>query len=751
MTTAKHVPIKTTAKRDNRLRQLAGLGVIFAAILATTGANAASRIEAVSFDSLPGGEVSVRIEVSGDPSEPQIFTTEEPPRIAIDFPDTTSASDRSITVNSGSTKAITAVEAGGRTRVVVDLYRPSSYVTEVDDGGLTLRVANGLLARSSSTAKQDPLKTAAVAPQRSLEKVDFRRGPAGEGRIMLQFTEAGASADLRREGDDLIIDIPDASAGPDIRQRLDVIDFATPVQEIQVRNRGAGTTLRVKVVGDYEQLAYQAGAEYVLEISPKREKPEEKRRATDPPVYVGNRVTFNFQDIPVRSVLQLIADVSELNIVVADSVQGNVTLRLVNVPWDQALDIILQAKGLDKRRNGTVIWVAPTAEIAEREQALEDARIALEDRAELISDFIPINYGKAKDIAELLTTDSLSGQSSGSGQQTGGSSGSASRKGFLSPRGSVTFDERTNTLLVSDVPKVVDEIRALVALLDQPVRQVLIESRIVVANDDFSREIGARFGVTGARENKAGDLFTVGGSLPATDRMANLGLINRSTFGAPTLPVGGAGIPPDGIAVPPLLERLAVNLPVLDPAGSIGFTVLAADTLLDLELSALESEGRGEVISSPRVITASQQEAIIRQGNEIPYTASQVDQTTGAITQTVQFKLVVLELRVTPTISPDDRVFMNLEVKQDSVSDFAVDGQPAINTRNIQTSVLVDSGQTVVLGGILERERRDDIRKVPVLGDIPALGTLFRNKRRSDQKAELLIFVTPKLLAESLR
>ncbi|MCB1590276.1 MAG: type IV pilus secretin PilQ, partial [Xanthomonadales bacterium] len=548
-------------------------------------------------------------------------------------------SDRSITVNSGSTKAITAVEAGGRTRVVVDLYRPSSYVTEVDDGGMTLRVANGLLARSNSTAKQDPLKTAAVAPQRSLEKVDFRRGPAGEGRIMLQFTEAGASADLRREGDDLIIDIPDAAAGSDLRQRLDVVDFATPVQAIEVRSRGAGTTLRVKVVGDYEQLAYQAGSEYVLEISPKRDKPEEKRRANDPPVYVGNRVTFNFQDIPVRSVLQLIADVSELNIVVADSVQGNVTLRLVNVPWDQALDIILQAKGLDKRRNGTVIWVAPTAEIAEREQALEDARIALEDRAELINDFIPINYGKAKDIAELLTTDSLSGNASGgSSQQSGGSS---AQKGFLSSRGSVTFDERTNTLLVSDVPKVVDQVRALVALLDQPVRQVLIESRIVVANDDFSREIGARFGVSGARENRSGDLFTVGGTLPATDRMANLGLINRSTFGAPSLPVGLAGNPPSGIAVPPLQERLAVNLPVLDPAGSLGFTVLAADTLLDLELSALESEGRGEVISSPRVITASQQEAIIRQGNEIPFTASTVDPNTGAVTQNVQFKLVV--------------------------------------------------------------------------------------------------------------
>lgn len=722
---------------------------MIAGLTAAISAQAASRIDALTFDSLPGGEVNVRIDISGDPIEPQIFTTDDPPRIAVDFADTSNSAERSINVNSGATKAITAVEAGGRTRVVIDLYRPSSYVSEWDDRGLTLRIANGLLARTATNgAPQDPLKVAAVAPDRSLERVDFRRGPAGEGRIMLQFSQTGASADLRREGDDLIIDIPDAQAAADVRQRLDVVDFATPVQSIEISNRGGGAMLRVRVVGEYDQLAYQAGSEYVLEIAPKREEVEEKRRANDPPVYVGNRVTFNFQDIPVRSVLQLIADVSDLNIVVADSVQGNVTLRLVNVPWDQALDIILQAKGLDKRRNGTVIWVAPTAEIAEREQALEDARIALEDRAELINDFIPINYGKAKDIAELLTTESLSGQSSGGG----GDQGAQNRKGFLSPRGSVTFDERTNTLLVSDVPNIVDEIRALVALLDRPVRQVLIESRIVVANDDFSRELGARFGLSGARENRAGDLLTVGGTLPATDRMANLGLINRSAgFGAPSLPVGGAAIPPNGIAVPPLQERLAVNLPVLDPAGSFGFTVLAADTLLDLELSALETEGRGEVISSPRVITASQQEAVIRQGNEIPYTASTVDPATGAVTQNVQFKLVVLELRVTPTISPDDRVFMNLEVKQDSVANFAVDGQPAINTRNIQTAVLVDSGQTVVLGGILERERREDQRKVPVLGDIPALGQLFRNKNRTDQKAELLIFVTPKLLAESLR
>ncbi len=745
MTTAKQaLTPRARAQKSAKSRLLrAATAIIGALVVSTTWA--ANRLESVRFDPLPGGDVQVIMSMAEAGADPQIFTTDDPPRIAVDFADTSNGAERSLSVNTGSSKGITTVEAAGRTRVVIDLYRRSSYSAEFRGKDLVLKISNGLAGQVKSNAPQDPLKAAATAQTRELVKVDFRRGSAGEGRVMLQFSEPGASADLRTEGNKLIVDLPNAAVADGVSERLDVIDFATPVQAIEVRSRAGSASLTVITAGEFDQLAYQAGSEYVLEVAPKQVVEEPVRRASDPPVYSGNRVTFNFQDIPVRSVLQLIADVSELNIVVADSVQGNVTLRLVNVPWDQALDIILQAKGLDKRRNGSVIWIAPTEEIAEREQALEDARIALEERAELVNDFIPINYGKAKDIAELLTSEALQSQSGG------GSQDATQRSGFLSQRGSVTYDERTNTLLLSDTPKIVAQIRELVALLDRPVQQVLIESRIVVASDDFAKELGVRFGLTGAEEDSDRNLVSIGGTLDATDRMSNLGLANRLAGQSTALPVGIPAQPPGGIAVPSLSDRLAVNLPVLDPAGSFGFTVLGADYLLDLELSALQTEGRGEIISSPRVITASQREAVIRQGNELPYTVSTIDPNTGAVTQNVQFKIVVLELKVTPTISPDQRIFMNLEVKQDSVAEFAVQGQPAINTRNINTAVLVDNGQTVVLGGILERERREDERKVPLLGDIPALGRLFKNKSRTDQKDELLIFVTPKILQESLR
>jgi len=745
MTTANQALMPHGCAQNTARNCLLRAAVMLFGALAVSTTWAANRLETVRFDPLPGGDVRVVMRMAEEGADPQIFTTDDPPRIAVDFADTTNGAERSLSLNTGSTKGITTVEAAGRTRVVIDLYRSSSYSAEFEGKDLVLKISNGLAGQVSSRHPQDPLKAAATAQTRELVKVDFRRGTAGEGRVMLQFSEPGASADLRTEGNKLIIDLPNAAVAKGVQERLDVVDFATPVQAIEIRSRAGSASLTVLTAGEFDQLAYQAGNEYVLEIAPKQVVKEQTRRPDEPPVYSGNRVTFNFQDIPVRSVLQLIADVSELNIVVADSVQGNVTLRLVNVPWDQALDIILQAKGLDKRKNGTVMWIAPTSEIAEREQALEDARIALDERAELVNEFIPINYGNAKDIAELLTADALKSRGGGGGDSEG------TQSGFLSSRGSVTFDERTNTLLLNDTPKIVGQIRELVALLDRPVQQVLIESRIVVATDDFAKELGVRFGLTGAEEDSDQNLVSIGGSLAATDRMSNLGLANRLAGRSTALPVGIPSLPPGGIAVPSLSDRLAVNLPVLDPAGSFGFTVLGADYLLDLELSALQTEGRGEIISSPRVITASQREAVIRQGNELPFTVSTIDAQTGAVTQNVQFKVVVLELKVTPTISPDQRIFLNLEVTQDSVAEFAVQGQPAINTRNITTAVLVDNGQTVVLGGILERERREDERKVPFLGDIPAIGRLFKNKSRTDQKDELLIFVTPKILQESLR
>ena len=744
MTRQQRIATMTTEKIQSTRRPLFfGLALSFMLSSELFAAN----IQGISFTPLPGGEVEVAIKLDG-PSDPQVFSTENPARIALDFADTKLAvKNRAINVGTGATKTITAVEAGNRSRVVIDLFRASGYETRLDGNTLVVRVSNGFSGETAAGGRAIPqspagIQLAAAATVLAVKNVDFRRGKQGEGRILIDFTGDGASADLKTEGGKLVVDIYNAKLPPSVAQRMDVTDFATPVQFVDVKERSNGSRIEIGTVGEFDQLAYQAGSQFVVEISPKRIIADAKKSLTDPPVYVGARATYNFQDIPVRSVLQLIADVSDLNIVVADSVQGNVTVRMINVPWDQALDIVLQSKGLDKRRNGNIIFVAPAKEIAEREQALEDSRQSLENRQGLITDFIPIGYGKAADIAKLLTEKSLSskgGEGGGKGNQSDG------ERGFLSKRGSLSFDERTNTLLIVDIPSKVASIRELVLRLDKPVQQVLIESRIVIAVDNYSKELGVRFGMSGASEDRNGNVLSVGGSLGATDAMTNLALGNRLNRENSALPVGLNSLA-GGVLVPALNQRLGVNLPVLAPAGSFGFTVLGSDYLLDLELSALESEGRGEIISSPRVITASQREAIIKQGTQIAF------EVINSTTATTQFKDIVLQLKVTPTISPDQRVFMNLEVTQDSLgSSVAIGDQPTINTRQISTAVLVDNGQTIVLGGILERTLREDKTQVPFLGDLPGVGTLFKNKSQSSTRRELLIFVTPKILQDSLR
>ncbi|WP_257387678.1 type IV pilus secretin family protein [Tahibacter caeni] len=726
--------------------------LMLAASLGSGAANAENVLEKIGYNTLPGGKVEITLQLASPPSDPQIFTTDTPPRIALDLADTRSGlSQRNVEINTGSTTAVSAVEAAGRTRVVVDLVRPSSYESKIDGRNLVLTVGNGVTGSATATAMvtNDPTKSIA-ARDVEVSNIDFRRGKNGEGRVVVTFSGEGATTDVKREGDNITLDLYNARLPNNLAQRLDLLDFATPVQFIEARSRGNGARLEISAKGPYEQLAYQSGNEYVLEIAPKKADAEKKKDRNAEPEYVGARVTFNFQDIPTRSVLQLIADVSDLNIVVADTVGGNVTLRLINVPWDQALDLVLQAKGLDQRRRDNVIWVAPQKEIAEREQALEDARIALEQRVELDSAYIKVSYGKAKDIAALLASRITSGASSGN---TSSSSADQSR-GFLSPRGSVTFDERTNTLLVNDTPEKIREIRDLVLTLDRPVQQVLIESRIVIANDDFAKELGVRFGVSGGYEDSNGNVVALSGNQVAADTMANVALNNRFNGDRGT-PVSAPGVIPGGIAVPALGNRLGVNMPAATPAGSFGLAILGADYLLDLELSAAQTEARGEVISSPRVITANQQEAVIKQGQEIGYVTFQQGSGGGAGQATVQFKDAVLELKVTPTITNDERVVLALNVKKDNIAALVPNPGggfvPQIDKREINTTVLVDDGQTVVLGGVYEVEKRDDIKKVPFLGDVPGLGALFRNKKNSNEKAELLIFVTPRILNESLK
>ncbi|TDR41704.1 type IV pilus assembly protein PilQ [Tahibacter aquaticus] len=722
---------------------------MLAGALGSGSASAENVLEKISYNTLPGGRVEVTLQLSAPANDPQIFTTDTPPRIALDLADTRSAlAQRNVEINTGSTTAVSAVEAAGRTRVVVDLVRPSSYESKIDGRNLILTIGNGVTGSATATAmvSNDPNK-AVAARGVEVSNVDFRRGKNGEGRVVITFTGEGATTDVKREGDNITLDLYNAKLPPNLAQRLDLLDFATPVQFVEARSRGAGARLEITAKGPYEQLAYQSGNEYVLEISPKKAEVDKKKEKGAPPEYTGARVTFNFQDIPTRSVLQLIADVSDLNIVVADSVTGNVTLRLINVPWDQALDLVLQAKGLDKRRRDNVIWVAPQKEIAEREQALEDARIALEQRVELDSAYIKVSYGKAKDIAALLTSKSGGGGGGGGG-------GNETSRGFLSSRGSVTFDERTNTLLVNDTPEKLVEVRNLVLTLDRPVQQVLIESRIVIANDDFAKELGVRFGVSGGYEDNNGNVVSLSGSQVAADTMANVALNNRFAGNRGT-PVSVPGQTPGGIATPSLGNRLGVNMPVSSPAGSFGLAILGADYLLDLELSAAQTEARGEVISSPRVITANQQEAVIKQGQEIGYVTLQASATGGAGQATVNFKDAVLELKVTPTITNDERVVLALNVKKDNIAALVANPGggfvPQIDKREINTTVLVDDGQTVVLGGVYEVETRDDVKKVPFLGDIPGVGALFRNKTSRNEKAELLIFVTPRILNESLK
>jgi type IV pilus assembly protein PilQ len=701
----------------------AGL-LIFGVLWATTAAAASTTLKDVSYDVLPGGRVQLHLSFSQAVPEPKIFTTGNPPRIAIDFADTDNAAQRHLDIGKGATDGVSAISAGGRTRVIVELRRESTYRTRVDGNSLLVTINNGTDGQTTTTAATiDPSKALPSASSGgTISNIDFRRGPNGEGRVLINFNGGGANADMKKEGDKVVVNLTHVNLPSNLAQRLDVLDFATPVQSITSKGGSAGGAhLDIAVKGDVDASAYQTADQYVVEIASKKKDPkaDSKLGKGQEPAYSGSRVTFNFQDIPTRSVLQLLADISQVNLVASDTVGGSVTLRLVNVPWDQALDVVLRAKGLDKRRNGNVIWIAPQAELAKYEQDVADARLKAEDNAELVTDYVPISYGKAQAIAKLLTQNSLQSQG-------GAGTGANTSHGFLSSRGSVSFDERTNTLLINDTPQKIRELRDVIAVLDKPVQQVLIESRIVVATDTFTRELGAKFGINANRTNPSGQQIGIGGSLG-----------------------GGANGLPGG---------LNVNLPTTpDTAGSIGFALLGKNYALDLELSAAQLEGRGEVVSSPRVITANQQEAVIRQGTEIGYVTFQNSATgaAGSGTATVQFKDAVLELKVTPTITADGRVYLAINVKKDALNKFIdVPGSgqvPQIDTREINTSVLVDNGQTVVLGGIYEITKQNTVTKVPGLGDIPGIGALFRSTTRQNDKAELLIFVTPRILSDSLQ
>lgn len=572
----------------------------------------------------------------------------------------------------------------------------------------------------------------------AVSNVDFRRGEGGAGKLILRFDGEGAMPDLRTQGSEVVVDIGNASLPASLQRPLNVVDFATPVQRIDATQGGNGTRVVLSTRGGFESMAYQTGRDYIVEIVPRAGVADRAVGSASAAVattgqssaqtaagraYSGRPVTFNFQDVPVRTVLQLIAEESNLNIVASDTVQGNVTLRLVNVPWDQALDIVLQAKQLDKRRNGNVVWVAPQVEIAKFEQDREDARLAIEERAEKVTEYIPISYGNAEDIAKLLTEESMNNSRGGGGGGGASQQGQQRDQGFLSSRGSISFDRRTNTLLVIDIPQRVAEIQRLVTMLDKPVDQVVIEARIVIATESFARDIGARFGITGIK-----DRAVVSGS-----QLENTHNIRTGEWRFP--------------------DALMYNNPVTG-GGALALTILGNTIDWDVEISALQEEGRGEVVSNPRVVTSNQREAVIRQGQEVGYLTVTGGQS-GNI-PTVEFKDVLLELKVTPTITNDGRVFLAMALKKDEIEGFVNVGQnlgsvPQINKREITTAVLVEDGQTVSIGGVYEFRDRSELSKVPFFGDLPILGNLFKNRGRNREKAELLIFVTPKVLRVAQR
>ncbi len=675
----------------------------------------ATMLTDVEVQAVQGNALQVRLKTTGPAPEPLTFTIDQPARLSVDLPNVgLSLDSRRIDVNSGGVDTIVVAEAGGRTRVVFNLDALVPYSTRVEGDSVVVLLGSAAAASPAAAPAQAARAMAPASGPRSIGGIDFRRSVDGAGRVVVKLSDARTPASLKQEGNRIIVDFTGAVLPEDMMKRYDVTDFATPVTSVDATRAGNGARVVVTATGDFEQLAYQTDDTYVVEV---KQRPKRALVTEAEKVYKGERLTLNFQDIEVRAVLQLLADTSGQNIVVSDTVKGRVTLRLQNVPWDQALDIVLRTKGLDMRTKDNVILVAPQAEIASREKAELAAQQEIQELAPLRTEFLQVNYAKASSIAGLL-------KSGGGGS-------------LLSSRGTVSIDERTNTLLVQDTAERLEKIRAMVATLDIPVRQVLIESRIVIVSDDFSRDLGVRAGFTRVSDD-VGDLFAVSGSAQSTDTIMGSALDNLANTGQPfpvEVPFGN-------------FDRYNVNMPVSNPAGRIALAILDFDDfLIDLELSAAQAEGKGEIVSSPRVITANQREAVIEQGVEIPY---QESASSGATT--TQFKKAVLSLKVTPQITPDDRVILDLEVNKDSVGELVPSATggfvPSIDTRSIITQVLVNDGQTVVLGGIMETERREGSRKVPLLGDVPGLGWLFKSTTRTNNRDELLIFVTPKILRE---
>ena len=692
---------------------------------------AQNAIQSITSSQQSGTEV-IRVELSAPlAAVPNGFSVQSPPRIAIDLPGVTNAIGRNIVdVNQGNLRSVAVATAGDRTRLVLNLKQASGYRAQLQGNTLLLilDVTGGTPAPAFAVAAA-PDKAVLFAPSQNtvslaLKEIDFRRGPDGTGRVIVSLPSTQVGVDIRQQGQSLVVEFLRSTLPDTLRRKLDVTDFGTPVQTVSTFQSGDRVRMVVEPSGSWEHSAYQSDNQFVLEVRPVKVDPN---KLTQGPGFQGEKLSLNFQNIEVRALLQVIADFTNFNVVTSDTVTGTVTLRLKDVPWDQALDIILQSKGLGVRKNGNVLWVAPKEELASKEQVDLESKRKIADLEPTRTQSFQLNYTKAEEVAKQLQ-----GQSTSSGGG-GGSSGQSSR--MLSVRGSVIFEPRTNQLFVTDIPAKLEEVQSLISKIDIPVRQVLIEARIVEADDTFGRALGIKLG--------GSDLRGIRGGTPGYP----LGGDNRITIGGNYNAIGAQTLqgPANAYTDTPFVS-LPANTSAFGGGTAASFALslfgATANRFLNLELSALEAEGKGNIVSSPRVITADQTKARIEQGEEIPY-----QQATSSGATSVSFKKASLRLEVTPQITPEGNVILDVEVNKDSRGALTAAG-PAINTKQVKTQVLVENGGTVVIGGIFTQDEQSEINKVPFLGDIPFIGLLFQNRVKSTRKTELLVFITPKIVTD---
>ena len=731
-------------------RRGAAAGLVALCALALSGmalAQANNSLDQVTVTRGSSGKTIVKFQLKSPPANPPAgFSVQTPPRIALDFLDT--ANGLGVTqreVSEPALRSLNVIQAGNRTRVVFNLNKPQTFETTVE-GNAVLVTLTDQATPSAQAAQVQRFAEAKVSDSaHALRDVDFRRGQGGEGRIIVDLSDNSAGIDIRQQGKNLIVDFLKTSLPRNLERRLDVNDFGTPVVTIDTFPQGSNTRMVIEPQGLWEHSAYQTDNRFILEIKPVHEDPNKLTQGTKGG-YKGEKLSLNFQNVEVRAVLQVIADFTGLNIITSDTVQGNLTLRLKDIPWDQALDIILQTKGLDMRKNGNVVLIAPREELALKEkQQLENA-LQIAQLEPLISESFQLNYIKASDLEKLITTNRQQQFGMGAGQTaTTGGQGS-----ILSKRGVAMVDPRSNILFVQDTAAVMEEVRRIIRQIDFSIRQVLIEARIVIASDDFSQQLGVRFG------QQTGFTFSnkkyAGGSSGSLNTQpvvtCSAGDCKRDTRTQTPFELA-SGIASAGYSDSP---QLNVNLPVPNPAGQLALTLinLGSGNLINLELSALEADARGKVISSPRVVTADNQKAAIEQGTEIPY----VTPGSANAPATVAFKKAVLRLEVTPQITPDNRIIMVVEIRKDSVGQYVQLGGgfsvPSIDTKNVVTQIHVNNGDTAVIGGIFEEEIRNDVTQVPFLGNLPILGYLFKQTGTTSKKTELLIFLTPRIVKESV-